>query len=220
MLEKAREKEPTHGPRKYTTNFTAEDRAKVGKYAAENGIAKAQRPFKELKLSESTIRYFRKRYLNKLAQRVKAGDLTEVTQLGVVKRGRKLALGETLDAEVKHYIKRLQENGTAVSIALVQAAAQGYLLGRDRTVLAEYGGHVRITWDWARFLLRRMGYVRRKATTKANLQLPEDKFQHIKASFLQQIVALVKAHSIPPELFINLDETDIKLVPVGNWSLK
>ena len=64
MLEKAREKEPTHGRRKYTTTFTAEDRAKVGKYAAENGIVKAQRHFKELKLSKSTVRYFRKRYLN------------------------------------------------------------------------------------------------------------------------------------------------------------
>ena len=34
------------GGRKYTTTFTAEDRAKVGKYAAENGVAKAQRHFK------------------------------------------------------------------------------------------------------------------------------------------------------------------------------
>ena len=56
MLEKAREKEPTHGRRKYTTTFTAEDRAKVGKYAAKNGIVKAQRYFKELKLSKSTVR--------------------------------------------------------------------------------------------------------------------------------------------------------------------
>ena len=43
-------KEPAGG-RKYTTTFTAEDRAKVGKYAAENGVAKAQRHFKQLNLS-------------------------------------------------------------------------------------------------------------------------------------------------------------------------
>ena len=93
MVEKAREKEPIHGRCKFTTSFIAEVRAKVGKYAAENGIAKAQRYFKELKLSESTVRYFRERYLKELAQRAKAGDLTEVMQLGVVKRGRKLAFG-------------------------------------------------------------------------------------------------------------------------------
>ena len=49
-------KEPAGG-RKYTTTFTVEDRAKVGKYAAENGIAKAQRHFKQLNLSESTCTY-------------------------------------------------------------------------------------------------------------------------------------------------------------------
>ena len=78
------------------------------------------------------------------------GDLTEVMQLGVVKHGWKLALEETLDAEVKHYIKCLRENGTAVNIALVQAAAEGYILGCDCTVLAKYGGHstyhVRLTY--------------------------------------------------------------------------
>lgn len=64
-----------------------------------------------------------------------------------------------------------------------------------------------------------MGYVKRKATTKANLQLSPGRFQHIKATFLQQIVALVQAHCIPPELFINLDEAGMKLVSVGDWSM-
>ena len=34
--------------------------AKVGKYAAENGIVMAQRHYKDLKLGESTVRYFKK----------------------------------------------------------------------------------------------------------------------------------------------------------------
>ena len=38
-------------------------------------------------------------------------------------------------------------------------------------------------------------------------------------SFLQQTVDLVKAHAIPPKLIINLDETGIKLVPVGDWTM-
>ena len=52
-----------------------------------------------------------------------------MTQLCVVKRGRKLALGETLDAEVKHYIKRLYERMGPLSalLFLVQAAAEDYL---------------------------------------------------------------------------------------------
>ena len=40
-----------------------------------------------------------------------------------------------LDTKIKQYIKRLRDNGTAVNIALVQAAAEGYLLSCDHTVL-------------------------------------------------------------------------------------
>ena len=43
---------------KYTMTFTAEDCAKVVKYAAENGVAKAQKHFKQLNISESTVHYF------------------------------------------------------------------------------------------------------------------------------------------------------------------
>ena len=76
-----------------------------------------------------------------------------------------------------------------------------------------------LTLDWARSLLKRMGYVKRKATTETNAQLPDYKFWRIKASFLHQTVALVKQQAIPPELIINLDETGIKLVPVGDWTM-
>ena len=64
-----------------------------------------------------------------------------------------------------------------------------------------------------------MGYVKRKGTTKANTKLPEERFQQMKASLLQQTVAVVTAHNIPPELIINLDETGVDLVPVGKWTI-
>jgi len=41
----------------------------------------------------------------------------------------------------------LHDNGTAVSIALVRAAVEGCQLGRDYTVLVEYGGHVCLKQD-------------------------------------------------------------------------
>ena len=82
--------------RKYTTIFTPEDRAKVGKYAAQNGVAKAQKNFRKLNLSESTVRYFKKAYLAEVSKRAKTGDATKVTHLEVAKRGRKVALGELL----------------------------------------------------------------------------------------------------------------------------
>ena len=41
---------------KYTMTFSAEDHAKVGNYAAENGVTMAQKHFKQLNLSETTVR--------------------------------------------------------------------------------------------------------------------------------------------------------------------
>ena len=83
--------------------------------------------------------------------------MTEVTRLKVAKRGRKVVFGDVLDSEIQRYIQHLPDNGTSISIALVLAAAEGYLLACDRTVLIEYGGHVSLTKDWARSLLIRMG---------------------------------------------------------------
>jgi len=51
--------------------------------------------------------------------------------------------------------------------------------------------HVCFTVNWAYSFLKRTGYVKRKASTKVNSKLPEDKFQHIKASSLQQTVGLM-----------------------------
>ena len=64
-----------------------------------------------------------------------------------------------------------------------------------------------------------MGYVKRKATTKTNTKLPQGVFLRQKASFLRETVSIVKIHNIPPELIINLDETGLQLVPVGDWTM-
>ena len=50
----------TSRKRQYTTTFTGEDWAKIGKYAAENGNSSAVKYFKQAYpgLGESTVRYF------------------------------------------------------------------------------------------------------------------------------------------------------------------
>ena len=66
--------------------FTAEDRAKIGKYAAHNGVAAARKHFKQLNLGESTVRHFRKKYPDEVPKRAKAGDSTDVSTLEVAKQ--------------------------------------------------------------------------------------------------------------------------------------
>lgn len=66
MLEKERHQlgeDPASGGRKqkYTMTFTVEDHAKIGKYAAKNGVTRAQKHFKQLNLSESPVHNFKKK---------------------------------------------------------------------------------------------------------------------------------------------------------------
>ena len=50
----------------------------------------------------------------------------------------------------------------------------------DRTLLAEYGGHVTLTVSWAKSLLKRMHFTKLRGTTKSGLS-PEA-FQEVKRS--------------------------------------
>ena len=89
-------------PRKECTVFDAEDRAAIGKYAAKNGNASAQKHFKSKfpDLGESTVRSFKKKYLSPLAVQ------TDASSIPTKCMGRPLALGD-LDQEVQKYIKAL-----------------------------------------------------------------------------------------------------------------
>lgn len=56
---------------KYTTTFSPDDRAEIGKYAAENGNAAAVRKYG---VGESTTRLFKTKYLTVLRAQMKNGD--------------------------------------------------------------------------------------------------------------------------------------------------
>ena len=63
---------------------------------------------------------------------------------------------------------------------VVLTAAEGIVKGTDHTLLFENGGHINLSLDWAYSLFRRMGYVKRKATTKARTALTQEEFAAIK----------------------------------------
>ena len=49
------------------------------------------------------------------------------------------------------------------SLSVVKASAEGVLMHKDANLLKQ----INLTEGWAKYLLRRMGFVKRKATTKA-----------------------------------------------------
>lgn len=81
-------------------------------------------------------------------------------------------------------------------------------MSRDRTQLAEFGGHIDLSRQWAYHLLSRMKFVRRKATTAKSKYAPDD-FAAVKRVFLDDVVAVTTMEDVPPELVLNWDQTGI-----------
>ena len=99
--------------RKYTS-FSTEQRASIGRYAAEHSNSAAVKKFKsdfEQGLGESTVRLFKKRYLEelkKVKETLPVGDAPAVKEIAVKARGRPLLVGE-FDADIQSYTSKLSE---------------------------------------------------------------------------------------------------------------
>ena len=156
------QQEATKAKRGPYLKLSNELKAKIWKYASENGNSVAARHFSKVlgkELNPSTIRGL-KVYLEEMSRKRKAGEDMTITSLLVKRRGRPLLLGEELDQKVQQYLRAIHESGEAVSTAIALGAARGIILNTNRTLLAEYGGHVVLTKDWAKTLMQRMGFVK------------------------------------------------------------
>jgi hypothetical protein len=221
-------------PTRYN-DYTPEERASIGKYAAENGIASAVRHFSRVgskKVPETTARRLKTEYLQKMKELVKGGGvaggsgdagITEDNAVAVVKilptkaQGRPLLLGAELDKSVQEYVSALRVAGGVVNTAIVQAAALGIVGARDSGLLREHGGHIDISKPWAKSLLKRMGYEKRKGSNAGKLTVSQ--FKEIQEEFLADIKAEVVMNEIPNDLIFNWDQTGLQLVPTGQWTM-
>ena len=86
------------------------------------------------------------------------------------------------------------------------------------SLLTENGSQS-LTRGWVLSIHKRMGYIKRKATTKKNTQLSNEKFQRMRCKYLHEISEMVSQHNIPEELVLTWDQTRLNLVPVGNWTM-
>ena len=84
--------------------------------------------------------------------------------------------------------------------------------------MKEFGGSIVLNKKWAKSVLRRMGFTKRRSNSKSKI-IPED-FLEIKKQFLFDIKAVVKMEDIPNELIVNWDQTAMKLVPSGSWTME
>ena len=65
-----------------------------------------------------------------------------------------------------------------INTAVVMGCVEGIVSHHDSNLLAENGGHITISKDWAKSLLHRMGYVKRRVKISAKVPPKETHLRH------------------------------------------
>lgn len=210
------------GSRGTYEHFTADEKAKIAKKAAENGVAATVRYYSDCfhgrSLKDSSVRTWRDKYLEELKRKRKAGEEVSVEELPEKKRGRPSLLKNELDKQVQSYLLQLRENGAAVNTTVVIACAYGLVRHHNSNLLKCNGGYVELSKSWAKYLLQGMGFVKRRASTAGKVSAAN--FAQLKAQFLFDIQVIRDMEDIPDDLTINWDQTGIHYVPVSKWTME
>ena len=140
-----------------------------------------------------------------------------VLELPKQDRGRPLMLGE-FDEIVCNHVRKLRLNGGIVNSWIVMSIARAVVKYHRKSLLSEYGGSVHIGKPLAESILRRLGFSKRKGTKSVKV-LPED-FSKVKSDFLDRVSNAVHKYSINDSMIVNVDETGVNIVPVGNWTME
>ena len=157
--------------------FSPDEKAKIGKRAAEFGVLATIRHFSkkypDRVLKEATVRGWKNKYKNELLKLKKSDKEVVVRELVDRKRGRPLLLGNELDQQVQAYVNDLHLNGGIVNTAIVVATGEGIIKDYDchSNLLCENGGHIKLTKDWAKYLLQRMNFVKRRSTSTTKVSV-------------------------------------------------
>ena len=148
--------------RKPYTHFTDEERAKISKYAAENGNSNAIKHFEKdfPGLNESTVRNFKKKYYSQLSDARRKGKST-VTAIPSKVRGRPPVLME-LDEKLIWFIKGIRGRGGVINIHGVRAVTQALIASNPSMV---YLSNFDMPRSWVHSIYKRMGLKIRAGTT-------------------------------------------------------
>ena len=216
-LEKEQAGKKSRGPYSF---LTPAQKYELGKRASECGVTATiryyEKRYPDLPLKESSVRRFKNSYqeclkLNRLCLGSEETEL--IKELPSMKTGRPLATGEEVDQQVRHYLTDMRKRGCIVNTSVAIAVGEGILLSRG----AKSSSSV-LTKDWAKYLFKWMGLVKRKGNTKAKVCV--EKFDELKQLFHQDIKSAVVMDEVPAELIINLDQTGLKYVPVSEWTME
>ena len=90
-------------------------------------------------------------------------------------------------------------------------------MSRQQPTEMQWRAHILLTKHWAKYLLERMGFVKRRASTKAKVSPTE--FNKFTAQFIFDVRTIIEIEEIPCELVINWYQTGIHYIPVSSWTM-
>lgn len=156
----------------------------------------------------------KKAYLTEVQSRRRDGKDLLFTELPTKKIGHPLMLGEAMDKELQRYLLDLGKVGGVVNAEIAIVSGKGLVRRKDSRLLAENGGYMVFTKDWAHYLLAQIGFVKRKANSKVKISVND--FDELKEQFLCSISAIVENTDA---LILNWDHTALKYVLVSSWTM-
>ena len=80
--------------------------------------------------------------------------------------------------QVRAYLNTLRANGAVVNTAIPIGCAEGIIRCKDSNLLVANGGHIALTKRWSKHLLEHMGFVKRRASTKAKVDIDDSNQLH------------------------------------------
>uniref|UniRef100_A0A1X7U6Q2 DDE-1 domain-containing protein n=1 Tax=Amphimedon queenslandica TaxID=400682 RepID=A0A1X7U6Q2_AMPQE len=90
---------------------------------------------------------------------------------------------------------------------MTAAAATAIVRKTDRNLLADNGGPIIITTGWAKSVLYRLNFVKRRGSSAAKITVSN--FEELKQQYLFDFKSVVVMDEIPPQLIFNWDHTGI-----------
>ena len=185
-------------PDKYQKGIPEEIKKEVGTYTNIYGTASAIRKFstkyEKYTFNRATVNSWKAKSKNKSVFN---------------KAGRPNIPGENLIKKVKDIAIGTRAAGGVINRKQILNIAKGVIRANDPNALEEYGGTLNLTDRWARHVLTKMEWAKRKGTTGK----VEEKF-----TFQRAISAAISEHDIPTSLVINLDQTPLSYVSPGKYT--
>ena len=115
---------------------------------------------------------------------------------------------------VRKYLLALSKRGGMINTTVANATAKVLMSKYPHVV-----GQVDVDASrWAKSLFTRMNFLKRRKTS-SKVDIPDGARKEIEFLFLHKIVSIVEKYDITPALIINIDQTPLKYVPVGNETL-